>query len=207
MCFVHHSFSSTVSSVCPPGFFTSFSRGAFLLNARFLFGVKPRQFLGGILLYAVLLLSSCEKAPIPAPVSEGELIKITQPNSELDQIILRARETLPEFIEKLNAPGADEGNFQVKYPFAADPESGFAYEHIWLRDIRLKDGRYYGTVTNQPCYCSGLTLGAVVSFSINNISDWMYTQGEKIIGGHSIKLLMEELPDLDAGTAAFYKKF
>jgi uncharacterized protein YegJ (DUF2314 family) len=157
------------------------------------------------LLYAALILSSCEKPP--APVPERGAVKITRSNSELDQIILRARETVPEFIEKLNAPGEDEGNFQVKYPFKADPESGFAYEHIWLRDIRLKDGVYYGTITNQPCYCGGLTLGEVVSFSIENISDWMYTQGGTIIGGRSIKLLIEGLPDPDAEAAAFYEKF
>jgi uncharacterized protein YegJ (DUF2314 family) len=162
--------------------------------------------LGAIFGCAALFLGSCEKAPPPAPVSGPALVEITQPNSELEQITRRARENLPEFIEKLNFPGADEGNFQVKYPFEADPESGFAYEHIWLRDIRLKDGRYYGTITNQPAYCRGLTLGGVVPFSIENISDWMYTRGETIIGGQSIQLLMEGLPGLDAETADFYKE-
>jgi uncharacterized protein YegJ (DUF2314 family) len=135
------------------------------------------------------------------------VVEITRPNQELNQSILRARETVPEFIEKLNAPGPDEGNFQVKYPFEADPESGFAYEHIWLRDIRVKDGRYYGTITNQPCYCSGLVLGAITPFLIENISDWMYTQGEKTIGGRSIPLLMGELPGLDAEAAPDYGRF
>ncbi|MDR2759353.1 MAG: DUF2314 domain-containing protein [Spirochaetaceae bacterium] len=144
---------------------------------------------------AVLFLGSCEKELPPVP--EEGVVKIIQPDSELNQIILRAREALPEFIEKLNAPGEDEGNFQVKYPFAADPESGFAYEHIWLRDIRFKDGCYYGTITNQPFHCSGLALGAAVPFSIENISDWMYTRGGEIIGGRSIKLLIESSPGAD----------
>jgi uncharacterized protein YegJ (DUF2314 family) len=128
---------------------------------------------------------------------------------ELTQITRQARETLPEFIEKFNNPGADEGNFQVKYPFAADQESGFSYEHIWLRDIRAEAGVYYGTISNWPCYCSGLALDTEVPFLIENISDWMYTRGEEIIGGRSIKFLIEGIPDSDrsAETAAYYKKF
>jgi uncharacterized protein YegJ (DUF2314 family) len=128
---------------------------------------------------------------------------------ELNQIIRQARETLPEFIEKINNPGSDEGNFQVKYPFPADPGSGFSYEHIWLRDIRLQDGVYYGTISNQPYHCDGLVLDGEVPFLIENISDWMYTRGEKIIGGRSIKFLIESIPDPDrsAETAAYYEKF
>jgi uncharacterized protein YegJ (DUF2314 family) len=137
------------------------------------------------------------------------ILQISQSNEEFNQITVHARETLPEFIEKLKAPGTDEGNFQVKYPFAADPKSGFLYEHIWLRDIRIEGGLYYGTVTNQPAYCGNLTLGMDAPFLIDHISDWMYTRGEKIIGGRSIKFLIERIPDLerDAETAAYYKKF
>jgi hypothetical protein len=34
LCYELHSFSSTVSSACPPGFFTSFSRGALFWKNR-----------------------------------------------------------------------------------------------------------------------------------------------------------------------------
>jgi uncharacterized protein YegJ (DUF2314 family) len=137
------------------------------------------------------------------------VIPVSPPPEELNHIICQARETIPEFIENLNHPAPDRGNFQVKYPFEADPGSGFSHEHIWLTDIRADNGSYYGTLSNEPRYCTGLIRGAEVPFLIENISDWMYTRGETIIGGRSIKFLIEGISEAErnAETAAYYKKF
>lgn len=133
----------------------------------------------------------------------------SQSDERLAEISRRARETLPVFIRKLQTPAEDEGNFRIKYPFAADPGSGLSREHLWLGDITFKDGLYYGTILNEPYYITGLKAGDVTVFDIETISDWMYTRGEAIIGGLSVKYLIERIPELDrdAGISAYYRRF
>jgi uncharacterized protein YegJ (DUF2314 family) len=168
---------------------------------------RPR---GGLLWYVAVILCACGEGVPPVPEGEaGAVVQVSPPPEELNQIIRQARETIPEFIQNLNHPEPDMGNFQVKYPFAADPESGFSYEHLWLGDLRAGDGFYYGTLSNEPRHCDGLTRGAEVPFLIENISDWMYTREEDIIGGRSIKFLIEGIsePERNAEMTAYYKKF
>ena len=83
----------------------------------------------------------------------------------------------------------------VKYPFIADRNSGFNTEQLWLSNIRFKDGIYYGIVTNTPFYVSTINKGDSIAFNIDDITDWMYTSGENIIGGLSIKYLLEQMSE------------
>jgi uncharacterized protein YegJ (DUF2314 family) len=127
----------------------------------------------------------------------------------LNQISREAREGFPDFINKMQNPGPDEGDFQVKYPFEAEPGSAFGYEHIWLKDIFFKDGRCYGTLSSRPYYLGSLRAGDIVPFEADLISDWVYVKAGKIAGGRSIQYLIEQIPepDRDAGTRAVYRMF
>ena len=118
-----------------------------------------------------------------------------QDNEELAQIAIDARDALPNFFRHLLRPAKDEGNFMVKFPFRADRISGFSMEQLWLSNIRFKDGVYYGTVANTPFYVTLIEKGDEVAFNIEDITDWMYTSGEKIIGGYSIKYLLEQVSE------------
>jgi uncharacterized protein YegJ (DUF2314 family) len=159
-------------------------------------------------MFLSLLLSCCGKSDAPStgaqrPVSAVDpVFQISGSDEQLHAIARRARETLPEFIRKLQNPGPGERDFRIKYPFRADTGSGFTDEHIWLTDITFKEGGYYGTIANQPYYVSRLNAGDQVSFYIDDISDWMYRRGEAIIGGLSIKYLIEQTPEIDRDAAA-----
>jgi uncharacterized protein YegJ (DUF2314 family) len=97
----------------------------------------------------------------------------------------------------LQRPGKGERNFRVKYPFAAEEESGFRYEELWLRDITFKEGMYYGEVSNQPFHIRDLSIGSRMPFYGDTITDWMYEQDRTIVGGRSIKYLIEQTSELD----------
>jgi uncharacterized protein YegJ (DUF2314 family) len=163
-----------------------------------------------LLLFPVVFLCSCGgDASSGSAALRDPVLYASQSDEALGEISRRARESLPVFIRRLQNPAGDEGNFCVKYPFASDPESGFSHEHLWLGDISFKDGLYYGTVLNRPYYVTGLGLGDLTVFDIDAISDWMYTKGEAVIGGLSIKYLIEGIPELDrdAGMSAYYRRF
>jgi uncharacterized protein YegJ (DUF2314 family) len=118
-------------------------------------------------------------------------------DAALEGIAREARRTLPLFWDRFRHPHRGEEQFSVKYPFAADPESGFSREYLWLGNIVFREGVYYGTVLNRPYHIRGLEAGMEVPFSFDDITDWMYRENGRIKGGRSVKYLIEEIPPLD----------
>ncbi|MDR1100690.1 MAG: DUF2314 domain-containing protein [Treponema sp.] len=159
---------------------------------RFVFLVSP--------LLISLLFLSCEKqfARFPAhPVPADLTLHRAQDDEDLARIAQNARDTLPVFFRRLQTPLSGDGNFRLKYPLAADPRSGFSREQVWLTDIRFKDSVYSGVLSNTPYYVSGLTRGERMNFDIEEITDWMFTWEGKIMGGLSIKYLLEQIPEYE----------
>ena len=157
-------------------------------------------------LIIILLLVSCQKQADFINTDRSTL-HMDQADEELTHIAIHARDTLPEFFRHLLRPSKDEGNFMVKYPFRADRESGFNMEHLWLSDLRYKNGVYYGVITNTPFYISSVKKGDLVTFNMEEISDWMYTSNEKIIGGYSIIYLLEQLNEHSEGQQIIMEMF
>jgi uncharacterized protein YegJ (DUF2314 family) len=132
------------------------------------------------------------------PGSSGGAADLTlhldQNDEELLRITKDARDTLPVFFRHLLRPAKGEAGFCVKYPFRTDSGSVFGMEQLWLSDITFKNGVYYGVISNIPYYIGSMKRGNTVSFSAGEITDWMYTSGGKIIGGRSIRYLLEQIP-------------
>jgi uncharacterized protein YegJ (DUF2314 family) len=152
-------------------------------------------------------LLSCERGN--SRTAESPTLHIGREDETLNQIAREARENFPDFIGTMQNPGPDEGNFRVKYPFTAEPGSAFNNEYVWLENIFFEDGRYYGTVANRPYYLGSLQKGDLAAFEEGAISDWMYIRTGKIIGGRSIKYLIEQIPepDRDDESRALYRMF
>jgi uncharacterized protein YegJ (DUF2314 family) len=162
--------------------------------------MKMRYF--GVLVPFFLL--SCGKIPgrfafFPAGTSaagEGTAgtVHMAVNDAELQAIAVRARDTLPFFLSHLGRPALGERDFRVKCPFRTDNGSGFVREQIWFGDIRFKDGHCSGALFNAPFYVSGLSLGERAYFDTGDITDWMFTRKGKIVGGLSVKYLLEQIP-------------
>ena len=136
-------------------------------------------------------------------------INIKTDDEALNIIREKAQDAFPQFIRRLQSPSPGEDMFRVKYPFPADPGSGFTVEHLWLKDIRFRDGRYYGVVTNQPFHIAGINQGDLVPFLPDDISDWMYLKDGYIVGGLSIRYFISGIPELDRDRilSAYYQQF
>jgi uncharacterized protein YegJ (DUF2314 family) len=151
-------------------------------------------------LLAALILLSCGEAArqvrgrFPAAGPDPTL-HLDRDDPELRRIAEEARDTLPVFIRRLQSPLEGDGNFRIKYPFRTDDGSVFGREQLWLENIGFKDGAYHGTPANTPFYVPALKAGDTVTFQIDNITDWMYTRRGKIIGGRSIKYLLDRIPE------------
>jgi uncharacterized protein YegJ (DUF2314 family) len=142
-----------------------------------------------------------EKLPWPVkntPARNTEVpatFHMSQDDEELARIAQNAQNTLSLFFRHLLRPANGESNFRLKYSFRADLGSGFGMEQLWLSDIQFKNGVYYGVIANTPFYIATMKKGDTVAFNASEISDWAYIHDGKIIGGLSIKYLLEQIPE------------
>ena len=141
-------------------------------------------------LLCMTLLFSCQKT---SDLHEVTIMRVDREDAEIARIAEDARSTLPVFFRYLTRAGAD--HCYVKYPLTADDDSGVNMEQVWLTGIQYKNGRYLGVLSSAPRYLSGMRKGDTVIFDMDTITDWMYVRGEKIIGGESIKYLLEKIPE------------
>jgi len=141
------------------------------------------------IILCVILLFSCDKRPA------SPTVEIERSDKELEKIADNARRTLPIFFKNLSRPENGANNFYVKYPLSSD-DGGIepnVREQVWLGNIRLKNNAYYGTPANTPRSHGGKKKR--VNIDTDKITDWMYIQDGKIIGGRSIKYLLEKIPE------------
>ena len=66
-------------------------------------------------------------------------------------------------------------------------------EHIWLADVQYTGGRFVGYVDNKPVNIKGLKLGDKESVNPDEISDWLYIDHGKLVGGYTVRVLYSEL--------------
>jgi uncharacterized protein YegJ (DUF2314 family) len=145
----------------------------------------------------ILLFSWQKSSDRPAPQEPDKTITIQADRNDkhIVQIAEDARNTLPGFFRQLTRADTREDHFCIKYPFTADDGSGVNTEQVWLTGIHFKNGIYYGFLASAPRHLSGMKKGDKVMFDTDTITDWMYVHSGRIIGGDSIKYLLEKIPE------------
>jgi uncharacterized protein YegJ (DUF2314 family) len=103
--------------------------------------------------------------------------------------VKEARKTVGKFISALEHPSPGQEDFEIKKPFV----QGSQVEHIWLSDVRFVDNVFQGRIDNQPRKITGLKLGEIVSVKANEISDWLYIDNGKLVGGYTVRVHYDEL--------------
>jgi len=144
-----------------------------------------------IILCVVILFFSCDKSATDA--SRSPTTEIEQSDKEIGRIAENARNALPTFFRNLARPEAGANNFFVKYTLTADDSS--STEQVWLGNVRVKDGICYGVLANSTNLLNSKKKGSTIVIDTDKITDWMYIQDGKIIGGRSIKYLLEKIPE------------
>ena len=105
------------------------------------------------------------------------------------QAVTEARKTVKKFIAALKHPAPGQQDFEVKKPFV----QGDQVEHIWLSDVRFVGNHFEGQIDNQPRKVQGLKLGQLVSVKPKEISDWLYIDNGKLVGGYTVRAHYNEL--------------
>lgn len=114
---------------------------------------------------------------------EPDCFEVTDNNKEMAQAVQKARKTLPKFLVALRSPKSTQSRFAVKKPFI----EGEKVEHIWVNNLSFDDRVFHGKVDNEPVDLKNVHLGDEVTVSPEDISDWMFVQDGKLVGGYTVR--------------------
>ncbi len=141
-----------------------------------------------LLILATCWLTACD--PNPGVVKrEGEPNYVKAFDEEtMERAIARARETHLDFVAALEAKAPKHSGFSIKkgYPVGAEQDA----EHIWIDNVTWKDGVFEGTINNEPVDTKAVHLGQRVTVKPEEMSDWMYLDGQKVVGGYTLRVLL-----------------
>jgi len=105
--------------------------------------------------------------------------------------IEKARSTVDQFITALNNPKQSQSAFSVKLLV----KDGDHKEHMWILPVRYKDGKFHGTINNEPDKVTTVKIGDEVDVARDQISDWMYVENRKLKGGYTLRVLRDSVSE------------
>jgi uncharacterized protein YegJ (DUF2314 family) len=107
--------------------------------------------------------------------------------------IEKAQASLGDFVRALGSPKSSQTGFSIKTPIS----DGKNTEHMWLNPVTFDGKKYHGTVNNQPDKVTGVKLGSKRSVEPQQVTDWMYLENKKLVGGYTIRVVREKLAPKD----------
>ncbi len=116
---------------------------------------------------------------------------VTGSDPELSAARDQAEATVDQFIAALKNPTPSQSSFSIKL-VVQDQDN---IEHLWLNPVRYQDGSFYGTVNNAPITITTIRLGDEVGVVADQISDWMFVDNGKLVGGYTIRAMREKMSD------------
>ncbi|MFA5205916.1 MAG: DUF2314 domain-containing protein [Lentisphaeria bacterium] len=103
-----------------------------------------------------------------------------------------AKATLDDFVRVFHAREPGTKDFCVKKTYIGG--SG-GEEHCWIRITGEQSGVFQGVVNSHTEHTQGeVKLGQEVSVKKNDISDWKYKDGNKLIGGYTLRYYIDNMP-------------
>ena len=149
-----------------------------------------------ILTIIILLgLVSCDSRKLNKVERKGEptIYNVQGNDVEMNQAIKKANQTLDNFNKALISKNPDFTFFSLKSRFKTSKGG----EHIWVSEITLKGGKYFGVIANSPELTTEVKIGDTIQIAKDNISDWMYIENNKLRGGYTIRLLRKRMTETE----------
>lgn len=142
------------------------------------------RYVGLVLAVLVTIVGCGKKSPA------DKVTYVADDDPRMDAAMKKARSTVNTFTAALNSPKAGQSAFSIKMAFS----DGTNAEHMWLIPVRFDGKKFHGTVNNKPEKVSNVKIGDKVSISPAEISDWMYVEKRKLVGGFTLRVLRDALP-------------
>lgn len=134
--------------------------------------------------------SQAQQGSAGSPAGSSAYVHVYDSDKAMERAVHQAQRTLGKFMAALTSPKPGQTGFEVKKRCIEGNEC----EHIWLADV-VFDGRVLrGRVDNNPVDIKRLRLGQKVALRPEEISDWMYVENGRLVGGYTVRAYYRNLP-------------
>ncbi len=124
---------------------------------------------------------------------QPDVFRVSTENARMNAAIEKARGTVEEFIGAFTNAGAHQRSFAIKVPVI----EGTHIEQFWMDIERFSNGQFTGRIANQPLDVRNVHFGDRIVVDKERISDWMYVDRGRLVGGFTIKALREGMSVAD----------
>lgn len=123
--------------------------------------------------------------------AQAQVIYFDDHDPAMNQAIIDARSTLPYFFEQASQMDPSRTMLKVGVPYGEDRK-----EHIWMSYCRAADaGAISCHFANEPEHVP-YKLGDQYTFTLDDISDWMWFDDQGFIhGGYTMRVMLPRLPE------------
>lgn len=140
----------------------------------------------GITVVLVVMAVGCGKKDSPDKVTF-----VADDDPRMNAAMEKARSTVNTFIAALRSRKAGRSAFSVKTAFS----DGDNVEHMWLTQVNYDGKSFHGTVNNEPQKVNNVRMGQRASVERSRISDWMFVENRRLVGGYTLRVLRDAMPD------------
>ena len=162
----------------------------------------------GVGLLIPMMLSGCDKkdtvttnnaansgnsatTPASLPNEKADAAKLAEMVAVQKRVIValqKAHATLPDFIKALKKPKPSQSQFSVKCGVADEGKT----RHVWLDDVTFDGKKFHGKLGNRVMD-KNAKPGSRVDVMPDGVSDWMYIENGKLIGGYTLRAMRDSL--------------
>ena len=129
-----------------------------------------------------------KRTPKKAEQPTDPVKAVSSEDPEMNAAINEARANIKTFFDALMGPQDGQTSFLLKVAFTRNDQT----EHLWLADLDFPRGKTRGTVANEPAI-KGLRFMQVVEYDPAYITDWMYLDHGKLVGGYTTRLIRDRM--------------
>lgn len=115
-------------------------------------------------------------------------VRVTANDTKMAEASQRANSMWAVFANAFERRSPDQ-TFAVKAPFSDKSET----EYMWLIVSDINEEIVTGTLDNAPIYLQNIGAGDIVSVTIDQIDDWLYTDQGEVVGGFTTEALTRQL--------------
>ena|SRR5437870_1599188 len=117
--------------------------------------------------------------------SGDPVVKVQAEDPEMNAAISAAQASITNFMTAFRNPQTNQQYFLIKGKFTA----GDVVEHIWVADLHYDGDVFHGVIANEPESLPNLRFKQPVEVQVGQISDWMFVQDGKLVGGYTSRVL------------------
>jgi uncharacterized protein YegJ (DUF2314 family) len=155
----------------------------------------------GAVVLAALIVSTALAQSLVDKAERDQTVSVPDSDPLMARAMSKARETLPGFLNIASHPTPGSEGFSVKIAV----HEGDAVEYFWITPFARSGERFSGRLNNQPETVRSVALGQMITFSQNEIVDWMYMDGKRMMGNYTARAMLQNASP--AERAEFKKRF